>query len=197
MKPIRIKMSLAVLCMGVIVLGMVASASALPINLDTAPVKFGEDTSQAEINSIISSLLTGDPDAWVYKSTPSSDDEGALASSYETDYSRDTENAKISYVGGPYVDPTLSPVYLLAKDGAAKDNNNKTHAWYLFDLSALGWNGTDTITITGLWPDQGNFSHITIYGTPAPVPEPSTMLLLGSGMSVLALIRARRKAKKG
>jgi len=29
----------------------------------------------------------------------------------------------------------------------------------------------------------------------APVPEPSTMLLLGSGMSALAVIRARRKAK--
>jgi hypothetical protein len=55
------------------------------------------------------------------------------------------------------------------------------------------WNGTDPISLEGFWPNQGAISHVSIFGT-TPVPEPTTMLLLGSGL--LGLWGFRRKFKK-
>jgi hypothetical protein len=83
----------------------------------------------------------------------------------------------IEYVDGQ---PIAEDAFLLVKDG------NQTPAWYLFDLS--GWDGMEDLVLTGFWPNQGAISHVSLYGgTSTTVPEPGTLLLLGSGLVGLAL----------
>jgi len=183
----KVKILAVTLLMAFIMAGMVSSANAGPVYIDlfTPTVASGEETSQAEIITIILPLIS--PAVELYK-----DEEGLefgmLAGSYETTYTYmpDPEEAAIKYTGGTIVGPTA---YLLAKDGLANDMNPDTHAWYLYNLTALGWTGVEDITITGLWPDQGAFSHVTLYGTPVPIP--AAAWLLGSGMLGLLGIRRR------
>lgn len=55
--------------------------------------------------------------------------------------------------------------------------------------------GTGTITLNR--PPIGNSSHIDIRGTITTVPEPATMVLLGSGLAgVGAAVRKRRKSHR-
>ncbi len=173
-----------------IMAAMVPGAGAGPVYIDlsTATVASGEETSQAEIDMMILPLIA--PAVELYKDEVGVE-MGMLAGSYETTYTYmpEPENAVISYTGGTIVGPVA---YLLAKDGAVPDTNPDTHAWYLYNLTNLGWTGTEEITITGLWPDQGSFSHVTLYGTPVPIP--AAVWLLGSGL--LGLIGVGRRMKK-
>ena len=112
-------------------------------------------------------------------------DEGPFAASYSTSFFNtpsDPADATISYISGPKI--TAEDIYLLVKDG------KHTPAAYLFDIST--WNGTDSLVLTGFWPDGGAISHVTIYksGT-ARVPDGgATLMLLGIGLS--GLVAARR-----
>ena len=53
--------------------------------------------------------------------------------------------------------------------------------------------GTDP-NENGLWTDYSFDVTFNIYGSPASVPEPATMLLFGSGL--MGLVGFRRKFKK-
>jgi hypothetical protein len=130
----------------------------------------------------------------VYKQNVGGGEEGSLAGSYSTvflDTPLDPSGATISYTGGPTV---AGQTYLFVKDGA------HSPAWYLFDLGVVPagiWNGTETLNLSGFWPNGGAISHVSLFsgtGTPpTDVPEPASLSLLFLGLAAVGA--ASRKSK--
>jgi hypothetical protein len=154
----------------------------------------GNQTGTTDILAAIGPITGNAPE--LYKSdvtganSGNGSDSGSFSGSYNTKFSNsasDPSDALISYVAGQPV-ITSNPAYLLVKDG------NQTPAWYLFNLSALGWNGTDALSLTGFWPDQGAISHVAIYGKTGTTRVPdggATVALLGVGLLGLGAIRRK------
>jgi hypothetical protein len=150
------------------------------------PYASGLETSQQEIDAILFNLIGTDIE--LYKQNVGENtDSGAFASVYNTEFfntPNDPENALITWVGTG--SNYLTGGYLLVKDG------NQNPAWYLFDLSAVSWNGRETLQLQNFWPNEGAISHVAFYQG-NPVPEPATLLLFGVGFVGLASARLRRK----
>lgn len=129
-----------------------------------------------------------------YKSEVPSGEEGDLAGSYAVTYSNENHDFELVYTGGDTA--SGDPLWLLVKDG------KHDPAWYLFDLSALGWNGMETIIGTCLWGSiddagactttSGSISHISIFSETTTVPEPGTLMLFGGALLGLAMRRRRQ-----
>jgi hypothetical protein len=117
-------------------------------------------------------------------------EEGSAAAYYGTTFDLSpSDPSKATLVwNGPTQIIVCPACYLVVKDG------NQTPAQYVFDIG--GWNGQETIELTGFWPAQGAISHVAIFstGTIAPVPEAETyaMLLAGLGLVGVAVRRKRR-----
>jgi hypothetical protein len=170
-------------------LGLACAAQALPITPDTGVLNVtrwqGPETGQSAIDAVIGPIVF--PSTEVYKDNVGGIEEGPLAGSYETTYLDlpDPTSALIEYTGGPIVQPTA---YLLVKDG------NADPGWYLFDLTALGWLGVETLELSGFWPGKGSISHVALYGGEGGTRVPDggmTMALLGLGL--LCVEGLRRK----
>lgn len=121
---------------------------------------------------------------------PGTTEDGSFAGSYDTVFANsafDPEDATITFTGGSAI--SCGVCYLVIKDG------NHDPSYYFFDLTAAGWNGTDSIILTDFWPNGGAISHVAIWGaSERSVPEPGTLGLLGLGLAGMAAgMRRRRK----
>ena len=96
----------------------------------------------------------------------------------------DPADATITYVSGQPV-IAAQDIFLLVKDG------NQIPAAYLFGIS--GWNGTESLVLTGFWPQGGAISYVSIYTSGStPVPDGgTTLMLLGAGLGCLGALRHR------
>jgi hypothetical protein len=172
-----------------------AASLALSITPDTGILNStrweGPETSQSQINSIIEGIVSDV--TLVYKQNVGGSTEGPLASSYSTVFANtptDPAEATISYLGGAIAEPTA---YLLVKGGGPTSGPFQLAAiWYFYNLTALGWNGTETLDLTDFWPNQGAISHVTLYSAPntSTIPDGgSGLALFGTAMFALAPIR--------
>ena len=158
---------------------------------------YGDDPVNPKADDIEAIVGIGFDLVEVYKDNEGGVEEGPLQAYYNTEYldSPDPSNADITYTGDSG-DPSIScpECFLLVKDG------NNDPRWYIFDLTSLAglvdWNGTDTLELRDFWfPGGGSISHIALYSGANPIPEPTTMALLGAGLAGLIGLRGRRRNK--
>jgi hypothetical protein len=185
MKTIVIRSILA----GSFLLSLITPLSAVVINIAPSDaILSGNQTGQTQIDAFIASTLNGATEA--YKKDVDGGVETPLVNSYNTTFNPASEpsGATITYEGGPIVNPSA---YLLVKDG------NATPAWYLFNLTGLGWTGIETLELTGFWENtQGAISHVALYGGGGTgirgVPDGgSTIALLGGALMLLGALARR------
>jgi hypothetical protein len=180
------------------VIGGAISAQALSITPSSGTLNVtrwqGPETSQAAIDLIIGGIIA--PSTELYKqdvgkvSDPLPAATGLLAANYKTTFDNeplDPSEALIEHLGGLSVGPNA---YLLVKGGGP--TKFVGDLWYLYDLTALGWNGTEDLELTEFWPNQGAISHVTLYGDIPGTPDGgTTALLLGAVMAGFAALRRK------
>ncbi len=85
----------------------------------------------------------------------------------------------------------IQPAYFLVKIGAKKDDSDT----FLYkNIGDLGWAVINLVGESFTIKEVGKLSHLDTFGS-TPVPEPATMLLLGSGLVGLAGFGRRKFIK--
>jgi hypothetical protein len=150
----------------------------------------GLETSQSDINIVINGII-GNSTELYKQNVGQSGDTGFFAPNYTTVFDAtptDPSEATVTWDGGAFIPASA---YMLVKDG------KQSPAWYLFDLSALGWDGMATLDLTGFWPNEGAISHVSFYSGQSDIPGvpdgSSTIAMLGVSFGVLGLLRGRRR----
>lgn len=164
--------------------GISLNANALLITPTTQPQWSGSLPKNPDANDVEDITGTSAELTLAYKKDVGGSEEG-MGGSYESSFdpANDPEDATIRYTGGSII--TGTPIYLLVKDG---DHDPR---WYVFDIS--GWNGTETITLDGFWPNGGAISHVSIYnpgGTSVP-DAGSSLALLGVALTSIGFLRRK------
>lgn len=170
-----------------------ARAHALPLVLTPGTATFAGFNNGGLSSAAVSTVTGTTALSIVYKQNVGGQEEGLFAGSYQTTFTNTLANPSdglIKYDGGndPFI--TGGKIYLYIKDGTPRP-------WYLFDISS--WNGTDSLILTGFYPQQGSISQISIFTSPggtivrAPEGGSTVALLGGAFMAVTAL---RRKLVK-
>lgn len=157
------------------------------------------DTSNLS-QSQVESLVGVSPLGLVYKQDQGGAESGNGAGYYTTAFTYesvgDATSAMISWDGGMKI--SCPSCFLIVKDGNHDASNPPPYPQYVYDIS--GWNGTDTINLSGFWLGQGSISNIAIWnsadegggGSVVAIPEPATYAMLLAGLGLVGFA-ARRK----
>jgi hypothetical protein len=167
-----------------------AALWALTITPDTLPKWTGTANNVPDIkNELLTKYgINLGEDIYKQEIDPSAES-GYFADSYKNTFNEN--GGTLSYEEGKPSIEVKKGTYLLVKDG----KNNPS--WYLFDLSNLwngseyiSWDGKEDIVLNNFWPNQGGISYVAIS---RQVPEPMTLLFLGTGLLGLAIIRRKKR----
>jgi len=176
------------------VMGVATQAHALTLSpgMETWTSLSTSNLGQAAVEAIVGVSPLG----LVYKQDEGGFESGNGAGYYTTTFSYesigDASGATISWDGGMKI--SCGDCFLIVKDGN-HSQNPPPYPQYIFDIS--GWNGTDTITLSGFWPGPGAISNVAIWnnaydGGGSLVPEADTYAMLLAGLGLVGFA-ARRK----
>jgi len=196
---------IALILMAALLLGT-APALALPICQDsdvtgTNQCRDGIPNSSNDSESVLNDNLYFGFDDWNYLSKQNVGDPDPLQNTLEGPVDIGLAVSPISYqanTGTWSFDANLWNTYtqimIVLKDGgiavAVPDSPAYTNYWSAYLLNDGIFEGDWT------YPMGKDLSHLSVYGRgTAPVPEPATMLLLGSGLIGLAGFARKKKIK--